>query len=56
MVSVIGLGLGALWGWFAAARRGGNRLDQAQYAAGFGIAGCIAGVALGIILTYAIQG
>jgi hypothetical protein len=41
---------GALLGWGAARRQGGNRLDQAQYAAGFGIAMGLLGVIVTVIL------
>ena len=38
MLFVIAFVLGALFGWQRAARRGGDRLDQLQYAAVHGIA------------------
>lgn len=38
MLTFVGFVSGALWGAFLARKRGGNRLDILQYAAGFGIA------------------
>ena len=38
MIVVIGVLGGAIIGAVTAKRRGGNRLDMAQYAAGYGIA------------------
>ena len=35
---------GALWGGLTARRRGGNRLDIAQYAAGYAVALGLAGL------------
>jgi hypothetical protein len=47
--------LGALWGVFMAKRRGGNRLDMAQYAAVmaliFAVVGTLATIVLQRILT-----
>ncbi len=37
MLLPIAFALGALFGWQRAARRGGDRLDRIQYAAGHGI-------------------
>jgi len=37
MAAIIGFILGALWGGWKAKRRGGNRMDIAQYAAVHGI-------------------
>jgi hypothetical protein len=49
---VLGAGLaGVLSGLLTARRRGGNRLDRAQYAAGFGIAFAL----LGLIVTVMID-
>ncbi len=42
--------LGAALGWLTAARRGGNRLDKAQYAAGFAILFALIGLFLTIFL------
>ena len=42
--------IGAIFGAVTAKRRGGNRLDIAQYAAGYAIAGAI----IGLFLTLAI--
>ncbi len=38
MLLPIAFALGALLGWFRAARSGGDRLDRLQYAAAHGIA------------------
>lgn len=43
--------LGIAWGIRTASRRGGNRLDKAQYAAGGGIAGAL----LGLIVTIVVE-
>lgn len=50
MAPVIGLVLGALIGALVAKRRGGNRLDMAQYAGGFAILFAIAGLFVAIFL------
>lgn len=42
--------LGAIWGGLLARRRGGNRLDIAQYAAGFAILFAILGLFATIFL------
>lgn len=42
--------IGALMGWGVARRRGGRRLDQLQYAAGYGIAWTLVGVILTIFI------
>ena len=44
MIVLAGLVLGAAWGGWTAQRRGGNRLDIAQYAAVGGIAGGLVGL------------
>ncbi len=44
-----GLG-GAAWGLWLAKKRGGNRMDLAQYAAGYGILWAILGLIASIIL------
>ena len=44
---VFGL-VGFVWGYLAARKRGGNRLDRLQYGAGFAIAFELFGVGLGI--------
>ena len=51
MLPILGLLSGAALGWIRAGRGGGNRLDQAQYAFGFGVAGGILGLIVGIVLT-----
>lgn len=50
MIVVIGLLGGAIIGAVTAKRRGGNRLDMAQYAAGFGIALGLLGLFVTIFL------
>ena len=42
--------IGAIFGGFQAKRRGGNRLDIAQYAAGYGIAFFVAGLIIWIVI------
>jgi hypothetical protein len=44
MIVLAGLVLGAVWGGLTARRRGGNRLDIAQYATVWGIIGALAGL------------
>jgi len=48
MIVLAGLVLGAVWGVLTARRRGGNRLDMAQYGAVWGIIGALAGLFLTI--------
>lgn len=50
MLIVLAFGLGALFGWQRAARRGGDRLDQWQYAAVHGIVFALAAVILVVLL------
>lgn len=50
MLTLIGFFAGLVFGWRRAAKRGGNRLDKLQYAAGHAIAFAIAGLALAILL------
>ncbi len=50
MVWLISMGLGAILGAATALRRGGRRLDALQYAAAFGIAFGLAGLALSILI------
>jgi len=45
MIAIAGLLIGAALGWRSAGARGGNRLDQAQYAAVWGIIGGVLGLA-----------
>ncbi|GAA6175530.1 apolipoprotein acyltransferase [Sulfitobacter pacificus] len=48
---VIGLGIiGVLWGGYTARKRGGNRKDMAQYAAGFAMAFMVVGMVLTVLL------
>ncbi len=42
--------VGALWGGLVARRRGGNRLDIAQYAAGYAVAFGVLGLFAVLIL------
>ena len=44
MIVILAFALGALWGGFLARRRGGSRLDIAQYAVAFGLAFGIVGL------------
>ncbi len=48
MIALVGLVLGALFGAIQARRRKGNRLDMAQYAAGYGILFGVVAMFLGI--------
>ena len=50
MLPLIAFASGFAFGWLRAARRGGNRLDKLQYAAGHAIAFAIAGLVLGIVI------
>ena len=50
MAPLIGLLGGAALGAYQAKRRGGNRKDMAQYAAGYAIAGCLLGLFIGILV------
>jgi hypothetical protein len=42
--------IGAVTGWITAARRNGNRMDKAQYAAGFGIAFALVGLVATVVV------
>jgi hypothetical protein len=50
MIVLAGLVLGAVWGGQTARRRGGNRLDIAQYATVWGIIGALVGLFVTIAL------
>lgn len=50
MIVLAALVLGASLGVLAARKRQGNRLDMAQYAAGYGIAFMIVGVFLTLLI------
>lgn len=50
MIVIIGTLLGALIGGITAKKRNGNRLDIAQYAAGFAIAFALVSLILTIII------
>ncbi len=51
MIIIAGLVGGAVWGAVNARKRGGNRLDMAQYAAVWGIIGAL----LGLVATIAVE-
>lgn len=51
MIILIAALAGALWGGYLAKRRGGNRLDMAQYAAGFAIFFALAGLFMTIVIS-----
>lgn len=53
MLILAGMILGALLGYRAAVRRGGNRLDIGQYAGVGAIGGAILGMALTLVLGHA---
>ena len=50
MIVLAGLVLGAALGGYTARKRGGNKLDIAQYAAGFGIAFMLVGLFVTIFI------
>lgn len=50
MIVVASAIAGVLWGGYQAKRRGGNRKDMAQYAAGYGIAFTLLGLVAAVIL------
>ncbi|HRO11501.1 hypothetical protein [Amaricoccus sp.] len=50
MLIVAAFVLGAFLGWRRAARRGGDRADRLQYAAGHGIALALAALVLVVVL------
>ncbi len=39
-----------LWGAMVARKQGGNRMDMAQYAAGYAIAGVLFGLLIGVVV------
>ena len=49
MLAILGVLFGALVGTMTARRRNGSKLDQLQYACGYGIAFGLLGVFLGIV-------
>ena len=51
MIILAAIVFGALTGWGVARRRGGRKLDQLQYAAGYGIAFGIVGVFVTILVS-----
>lgn len=56
MVVIAGLVFGAVFGTLLARKRGGKGLDQAQYAAGFGIAFGLLGLFATIFLERILAG
>lgn len=50
MIVIAAAMVGALIGGFTARKRGGNRLDIAQYAAGYALAFVIAGLILTVMI------
>ena len=50
MIIVISALTGIVWGGYQAKKRGGNRKDMAQYAAGYGIAFTLVGVLVTVVL------
>ncbi|WP_333683653.1 apolipoprotein acyltransferase [Pontibaca methylaminivorans] len=50
MIVILFAAFGALIGGVTARRRGGNRLDIAQYAAGYGLAFMILGMIVALVL------
>ena len=52
MIVLAGLVFGVIYGTLTARRRNGNRLDMAQYAAGYGIAFTLLGVFLTLIIEH----
>lgn len=50
MIVIAAAILGAFLGWSTAKKRKGNKLDMAQYAAGYGIAFAIAGLFLTLLI------
>jgi len=54
MIVLAGLVFGAAFGAYTARRRGGNKLDMAQYAAGFAIAFMLLGLFVTIFIERAL--
>ncbi|MGI9390092.1 MAG: hypothetical protein ACR2O1_08555 [Boseongicola sp.] len=52
MILVVSTIIGVVFGIYTARRRAGNRLDIAQYAAGYGIAFAILGLFFGILVEW----
>lgn len=50
MILLVSSAIGIILGALTAKRRGGNRLDMAQYAAGYGIAFAILGLFLTLMI------
>ena len=56
MIIIAGAIIGALWGGFLAKKRGGTRMDIAQWAAGTGIAFALIGLIVTIVIHRSIVG
>ena len=56
MFVIAGFVIGATMGAMTASRRGGKRLDMAQYAAGFGIAFALIGLFVTLIADHMMRG
>ena len=56
MIVLIAALLGALIGGFTARKRGGNRLDILQYAAGYALAFVIVGMIATVLIDRAMRG
>jgi len=54
MIVLAGLVFGAVFGAYTARKRGGNRLDMAQYAAGYAIALMLLGLFVTIFIERAL--
>ncbi|MBT8409930.1 MAG: hypothetical protein KJN93_09920 [Alphaproteobacteria bacterium] len=52
MIVLAGLVIGAFWGAMVARKRGGKRLDMAQYGAAYGIALGIVGLFVSIAISH----
>ena len=50
MVVLVSAAIGALWGVVHQKRRGGNRMDMAQYGAVWGLIGAILGLIFAVAL------
>ncbi|MDJ0629888.1 MAG: apolipoprotein acyltransferase [Rhodobacter sp.] len=50
MIVIVSAIAGIVWGGYQAKRRGGNRKDMAQYAAGYGIAFTLLGLVATVVL------
>lgn len=55
MIVLVGAVLGALIGGYTARKRGGNRLDILQYAAGYALAFVIVGMIVTVLIDRAMR-